>query len=55
MDWLRKGIAAASAAAAEDPKPRADCRLAFRASLYRLGLGTKEGLLDLCVGWRMMC
>ena len=58
MDSLRKGRAAAPAAAAETAaaspaaaappaKPRADCRLALRASLYSVGFGTKEGLLAL--------
>lgn len=47
MDWLRKGSAAAAPAPPSALKPSADCRLAFRASLYRLGFGTRDGLLDL--------
>ena len=41
IDWLRKGRPPSAL------KPSADWRLAFSASLYRLGFGTSEGLLDL--------
>ena len=46
IDSLRNGRPAA-AAAAFSLNARADWRLALRASLYREGLGTNEGLLFL--------